>query len=486
MLIIKTIFFITISRILAKKTCAELITNKENKVEAQAFTTLATGLYSTVEAVAGKYIDFYNIQFYNQMATDFSTAEQLFNNSQPPNQWAKNPYNSLCELMRLCWVPIDKIVVGRCSCDGCGNTEESLRVCRGEAPTQSYKVYLSPEEMSAMFAEAELQEHVGGIMVWKVVDGGAENNGLDFGLPIRENRNKSGFFTELTGNPKPTTDLPRFVVYVNLFAQNVDPALVASWESLFAATSRAGANYVNLAFRTRNDNRDAALFWSQLSDEQRTGLRAQFPGMRLILSFGGDGVSGASLFTESEEATDELMQQLVDEARSLLYDGLDFDVENFTAIDKEKGICWLSYASWKVKQLWPQGIVTHAPQAPHFGPLAETVTAEDVRAIEEEFAQGHWQECYRHIRLDGTPAIPYTLPVPSSADFARPVYEGTSPLAASSFDLISDDGIIDQTTDQTNSATQTDQQTIDTTQTSSAATESDDKFQCSCHCKCRQ
>ena len=158
----------------------------------------------------------------------------------------QNPYMSICEINHFGHVPLNKIVVGKCTCDVCVFTKASLAICKGSPlpNLESFNAfyYVSPETLSQSFAEVKLKDALGGISVWKlnpqIVD---DNNWFEFCLSLKEHRDRSAFYYD---GKNTTPDVPRYVVYVeNWTSENLEIC-----SNVFSQASLAGVNYLVFDF----------------------------------------------------------------------------------------------------------------------------------------------------------------------------------------------------------------------------------------------
>ena len=446
------------------KTCNSLLENETGDISGGAWTNNVQGFYSTIEALVGHLIDFYNVQFYNQGQTDYGNGQELIVASQPIR------YTSICEMERFGHVPPDKVVVGKCTCDGCGTTDASLAICRGD-PLPSWLdpnilYYVSPEMLSQSFGEVPLADAVGGVMAWKFdAQAVKDNNGLDFRLPLQEQRDTSAFYSD---GKNTTSDVPRHVVYVNNWvSENLE-----SWSNVFSKASSAGVNYILLAFYASTGALDATISWQSLPDEHKQQIKEQYPNTRLLLAFGGATESVSKLISDEAFAT-KVVTNLVDHGIANLYDGVDFDLENFGNGDGEAIICAFSYMTFLVKKLWPESIISHAPQAPHFGPLVETVDETNKSAIFAMFEKGRFNGCYsEHLASNHRTNIP----APDPATYQRPQHE-PGILPSNYYDIVSQEA----TTTTSMAGTETNSQSKTTTGTQTSA---EGEFECDCKCTC--
>ncbi|KAK0446751.1 glycoside hydrolase family 18 protein [Armillaria borealis] len=72
------------------------------------FTSGSGGAYRTVHTAVGDSIDWYNVQFYNQGTTEYTTCTGLLTTSS-----SKNPQTALFQIASSAGVPLSKLVIGK-------------------------------------------------------------------------------------------------------------------------------------------------------------------------------------------------------------------------------------------------------------------------------------------------------------------------------------------------------------------------------------
>ena len=185
--------------------------------------------------MVGHLVDFYNVQFYHQNELNYINGQKLIVTS------CLSPYTSICEINRFGHIPLDKLVVGNCTCDRCKVLAASLEIYSEEPLSDSLNpnpVYsTNPKTLSQSFAEILLADALGGISVWKFDPKAIRNNNWsDFRLPLEEQRDVSAFYSD---GKNITSDVLRYVVYVD---GRVSSGL-KGWFTVFSQASSAGANY---------------------------------------------------------------------------------------------------------------------------------------------------------------------------------------------------------------------------------------------------
>ena len=394
------------------KTCSSLLANETGCISDGGWKSGARGSYSLIEALVGDKIDFYNVLFYNQNDLEYSNSEELILSSR------MSPYTSICELERFGHVPLDKVVVGKCTCDGCGNAKASLAVYRKTPlPAEldpNIVYYVSPKTLSESFAEVPLKDALGGIAVWKfgpqTISG---NNWTDFHLPLDEQENKSAFYSDRKDT---TSDVPRYVVYVN---DNISEDL-EGWEKLFSQANSVGVNYMVLGFYSSWEIMDQAVYsWGRLAKLDKEKLKASSKNTRLLLGFSAEAGPMKELIRK-QKFLKVIIRNLIAYAKNNLYDGIDFYPGDFDKKDEETIVCGFSYMTYWLKKLWPESIISHAPQASHFGPLIETVDKDNRNNILKMFEKGRLKGCYRkHLEKKRR----NNVPAPDPTSYRRPIHE---------------------------------------------------------------
>ena len=76
--------------------------------------------------------------------------------------------------------------------------------------------------------------------------------------------------------------------------------------------------------------------------------------------------------------------------------------------------------TYLAKKLWPEAIVSHAPQVIHFGPLVETVDETSRNAMLVMFEEGHYLGCYSDYLADSHRT---NIPAPDPSTYRRPQHE---------------------------------------------------------------
>ena len=401
----------------AARSCSEIIGSSNQAIDNNTLNKNSNGFFSVIEWLVGNTINFYNVKFYDQETSDFHNGQELIVST------TKKRYNSVCEINRYGHVPLDKIVIGKCTCDGCKYSEASLAICRNKPlpgwATLTEVYYVSPEDFAASFSEVKLNEELGGVVSWKFVadDYNTDNNGLDFRLAMQTNKDKSGFFDK---NTNITSDVPRHAVYINNWV-NGD---FTGWKALFKKASEAGVNYLLISFYTTDGAIETAESWEKLSGKEKTDLKAIFVGIRVLLVFGGENESLSSWST-NEETTNSTIETLVQFAKRNKFDGIEFNFNSSSNSDGKLYTCLFAYLSYKTRSLWDNAIISHGVSAQHFSPLVEDTSETNRDSVLDLFAEGKFKRCYQMF-LNGNHRT--IIPEPNPENYKRPAtQEGVLP-----------------------------------------------------------
>lgn len=114
----------------------------------------ADGVYRIFNQKAGSQVDWYNVQFYNQGSSEYTTCGGLFDKSS--SAW---PSTSVFELNSKHGLPLDKIVVGKPGVSG-----------------DAANGFINTVELAACAAEAASKGWNGGIMVWEYRPGKVDSS----------------------------------------------------------------------------------------------------------------------------------------------------------------------------------------------------------------------------------------------------------------------------------------------------------------------
>eukprot|EP01103_Thecamoeba_quadrilineata_P003252 TRINITY_DN13049_c0_g1_i1.p1 TRINITY_DN13049_c0_g1~~TRINITY_DN13049_c0_g1_i1.p1 ORF type:complete len:340 (+),score=64.76 TRINITY_DN13049_c0_g1_i1:44-1021(+) len=135
---------------------------------------------------------------------------------------------------------------------------------------------------------------------------------------------------------------------------------------------QAGFNVIILSFLLGSGPADMAEAWTQVSqsDQQSTIQQAHQAGAIVMVSAGGSTDSPYSTFSGSQYGTNAATW-----AQDNNLDGVDFDMENlnqgFTVagLSAQQTVQWLADCTSAARSVLSNAIISHAPQAPYFGPV---------------------------------------------------------------------------------------------------------------------
>ncbi|OBZ73901.1 Endochitinase 4 [Grifola frondosa] len=110
----------------------------------------SAGAYLKVEQTVGDLIDWYNVQFYNQGTSEYTTCDGLLNNS--TGDWP----NSALFQIAAAGVPLDKLVIGKPGISG-----------------DASNGFISPATLAGCVEQAKSRGWDAGVMVWEFPDAAA-------------------------------------------------------------------------------------------------------------------------------------------------------------------------------------------------------------------------------------------------------------------------------------------------------------------------
>ena len=194
------------------------------------------------------------------------------------------------------------------------------------------------------------------------------------------------------------------------------PVGFKGWLSVFSQIASVGVNYIVLAFYNSWRSLHVNANWKGLSKEYRQYINHTYPNTRLFLAFNSTAWP-AKNFIFDEASLTEFVIMLVEYVRTELFDGIDLHPGKVQASDGEAIVCAFSYITFLAKKRWPEAIISHSPQAFHFGPLVETVEETNRNAVLTMFENGRFMSCYRK-HLVGTSRS--NIPAPDSSAYRRP------------------------------------------------------------------
>ncbi|OSD02935.1 glycoside hydrolase family 18 protein [Trametes coccinea BRFM310] len=111
----------------------------------------AAGAYLKVDETVGDLIDWYNVQFYNQGTTEYTTCDNLLNTA--GGDW---PGSAVFEIAAS-GVDLDKIVIGK----------------PGLSAGDASNGYIAPDTLATCVAQAKAKGWDAGVMVWEFPDAAA-------------------------------------------------------------------------------------------------------------------------------------------------------------------------------------------------------------------------------------------------------------------------------------------------------------------------
>ncbi|KAI0731318.1 glycoside hydrolase [Earliella scabrosa] len=111
----------------------------------------AAGAYLKVDETVGDLIDWYNVQFYNQGATEYTTCDSLLNKSGGP--W---PESSVFEIANA-GIELNKLVIGK----------------PAQAAGDASSGFIAPATLATCLSQAKAKGWNAGVMVWEFPDAAA-------------------------------------------------------------------------------------------------------------------------------------------------------------------------------------------------------------------------------------------------------------------------------------------------------------------------
>ncbi|PPQ96282.1 hypothetical protein CVT26_005669 [Gymnopilus dilepis] len=308
------------------------------------------GGYHKVHSAVGSLIDWYNIQFYNQGTSEYTTCTSLLTTSS--NTW---PQTAVLQIAAN-GVPLSKIVIGKpASPSDASNgyiSASTFANCLQQARGRGWTL----DPFSAMVAFQKSFAVLSGLISLLVVS--ASPVVTDSGLTGRA----LDFVSAAKNVQSATPAAPHFVVYSDAWVsgENGPPAVSAI----------SGFNVFALSFLLTEGAYDQAEEWASLSASQRSTIKSQYAaaGIKLIVSvFGSTDVPTSS--GADPVATANTMAAWV---KQYNLDGIDVDYEDFNAMNAGNGKAesWLASFTTQLRNQLPSGqyILTHAPVAPWFSP----------------------------------------------------------------------------------------------------------------------
>jgi len=160
---------------------------------------------------------------------------------------------------------------------------------------------------------------------------------------------------------------PIKAIYIDYLYNQTSPG-----QSVFSAV-QGGFNLVILAFYLSSGPVDYASAWQKLPASEKATISeyAHNHDARIIVSFGGSTQGGFDTLDPYETAV-----EVSDFVLANSLDGVDFDLENFNSgftygtFSTAQLIAWIVNVTNTARALLgPEAVITHAPQAPYFGPV---------------------------------------------------------------------------------------------------------------------
>ncbi|KAF4592986.1 hypothetical protein EYR38_008693 [Pleurotus pulmonarius] len=380
------------------------------------------GAYLTVNKNVGSLIDWYNVQFYNQGSSEYTTCNNLLSASS--STW---PKSSVFEIAAS-GIPLSKIVIGKPAAAGDANngfmSTSTLASCLSQAKNQGWNggvmvwqgnarsVYqtlrpcetLSPEELSS-FPEPNRTgerkpstDHFGsfgsfisrvfaatGTSIKPIIRRSLSIDNALFKMLFAISRTvvvflvlgALSFVTSAPTSNSTSLDLstearnvlsravpapPHFLIYSD---QPVSGELGPP-----PVSEIAGFNVFALAFLLVDGAFDKAKEWTRLSPAQRAKVKAEYAaaGIKLIVSVFGATDAPTTNGADPVKTANEM----ADWVKEFDLDGIDVDYEDFDAVNAGDGKAeaWVIAFTRQLRVRLPQGqfILTHAPVAPWFSP----------------------------------------------------------------------------------------------------------------------
>ena len=126
-------------------------------------------------------------------------------------------------------------------------------------------------------------------------------------------------------------------------------------------------NYMNFAFWTKEGPTGPALEWynGTFGDTEQAVNDFHDRGIKVLISAGGEYEAPVTDNPDDGRIYGEEVAKFAIENH---FDGVDFDIENIPSGQPDLTSEWLAEATRAVKGLYPEAIISHAPQAPYFSP----------------------------------------------------------------------------------------------------------------------
>ena len=150
-----------------------------------------------------------------------------------------------------------------------------------------------------------------------------------------------------------------FVVYANKLSTWYPPEEVVNG----FLKSMGAFNHLLLSFWTRSAPVDVALAWSNGTFAADAIDRFHAAGIKVLVSAGG---ATEEPITADPNGGTAYGRAVAEFAKTYRLDGVDFDIEDTAALQRGTATQWLADATRAVKDVLPDAVISHAPQAPYF------------------------------------------------------------------------------------------------------------------------
>ncbi|AOW98603.1 hypothetical protein BJP34_03295 [Moorena producens PAL-8-15-08-1] len=124
-------------------------------------------------------------------------------------------------------------------------------------------------------------------------------------------------------------------------------------------------NYILFAFWNKSGSTGPALEWElgTFGDTRQAVEGFHQQGINVLISAGGEYEAPVTMYDPIEYGI-----ELGEYALNYNFDGVDFDIENLPNGQPDETSDWLADATMAVKMVYPEAIISHAPQAPYLSP----------------------------------------------------------------------------------------------------------------------
>lgn len=113
---------------------------------------------------------------------------------------------------------------------------------------------------------------------------------------------------------------------------------------------------------------DAGKIWQESNQIDEVLDMLHSNGIKAMISGGGGEYNGERLLpiTNNPGGGAEYGKALAEFAKKYKFDGMDFDIEDTDSLSAGIATEWLVEATKAAKEIYPEAIISHAPQAPYF------------------------------------------------------------------------------------------------------------------------